>query len=634
MKTRAFTLVETILASVLAIGLMMASVAVLQNMQTQTADLKGMIDKDMTWIETSQHMSRMVHSASYFTLADQVGSSAQYNTLILYNYNGIENGRYDNNAAVKYITYTAGATSATFKDVNATFAAETQSYAQKDGKSIEAIVTYSQPFASTLRLRCVVNVKSVGPPTWALVVGVKDNSPVNCCSVTEVFDASGRGTGYMFGCGLYGGTWLYPTDLYGKYAGWSSFFGRDAGYENYGTGYPLFIRQTFDNRRGGNPTGFIIAGSVVKAFSPIWFDTFILKTGTNGAFQWAANFGNPNQNNTYICGNTAHQTFDSSGAPSGYILGTSYQTAIAGYFYKFYYARLADSGAYQATEGIGVTGGTDYFGSGTSIVNASGTTTGYFMVGAGGASSSLYCAPLNASGALTGSSAIFPNYHVVQGAPQPMVCQTFDSANNPTGFMIASNYDTYPYYYLELLKLRADLTVEWSRLINTNTKGQPLMSIHQTFDKKVNGNPTGYIIGSQTYYPNRYNFRIIKITTTGAREWTRDFSKGQFDSLIDVMQSFDWGGNPDGYIIIADTYSYASQLSALGATGSTAGLMIKTDVNGVCNDSRSNPSNPYIRVYDGPDTLTYAYPPVYTTYGTYNADAPTANYDNPTLEAL
>ncbi len=81
MNTKAFTLLEAVLAAILAIGLMMASVGVLQNMQRQTADLKATIDKDMTWIEANRHMSRMIHSASYITLADQVGSSVQFSVI-------------------------------------------------------------------------------------------------------------------------------------------------------------------------------------------------------------------------------------------------------------------------------------------------------------------------------------------------------------------------------------------------------------------------------------------------------------------------------------------------------------------------------------------------------------------------
>ena len=305
MNTRAFTILETVLATILATLLIIGTAAVFQNMQSQTTKFKTSVDQDMRWVEANRHLVENVHASSFLAVPNA-------NTLELYDYNGDAatkaelRGTYTSTATT--ITYTDGTAKlggAVFPGVSATFSPASPASPGKGWKGpklIEAVINYSAPFTSTLRLRCAVSVKSsaIGS-TWTLQFTGVDFKNVIC--IQNGYVAVGS---LPFG----GDIFIVKVDKDGnviwKYT-----------YHIFPTYDPSFICQTVT--AAGVPDGYIVTGHDVGSI-------FLLRLNTQGQPVWQK---------TYYCGGTStyygfsvSQSFSSSSpyAVDGYIV-----SGLAGY---------------------------------------------------------------------------------------------------------------------------------------------------------------------------------------------------------------------------------------------------------------------------------------------------------------
>ena len=177
-NTKAFTLVELMLATILGMLVMIGSVGVIENMQRESQNFQSRITDNMTWVEANQHIAHMVRSSSYLKMPDA-------NTLELYNYDDSLKGTYTNDTVNHRIDYTVGdARQARFQNVNATFAdpatpANPQKGRASNGKQIETIVNYTvnyeapstMPFTSAISLGCRVAVAGEAPSSlWHAII--------------------------------------------------------------------------------------------------------------------------------------------------------------------------------------------------------------------------------------------------------------------------------------------------------------------------------------------------------------------------------------------------------------------------------------------------------------------------------
>ena len=387
MNTRSFTILETVLATILATLLIIGTAAVFQNMQNQTSAFKTSVDKDMRWVEANRHLVESVHASSFLNILPDPTRPNQ-STLELHNYGGDKKGTYTNdNTGLSYQDATSGAIT-TFPGVNATFTApstgSTTGKGWKNNKLIEAIINYSAPFTSTLRLRCAVNTR-VTNGGMAIVIGgifaddaqdIKQTSDggyiitgtangttdiINNCVyviklkltskglekewskvfisssdyytggghfVIETFDVNGISNGYIIagtGSTVASGNnmCLIRLDAYGNLR-WQRYFNAPAGANTSG----VCVRQTFNKRTSGAPSGYIITGGGAygsKAGMMLWRISESASL-TSADCTWVKAFTYTGALNS--SGYDVNQLFDSSGNPDGYLLsGTSCYSA-------------------------------------------------------------------------------------------------------------------------------------------------------------------------------------------------------------------------------------------------------------------------------------------------------------------
>ncbi len=619
MKTRAFTLVETILASILAIGLMMASVAVLQNMQTQTADLKVMIDKDMTWIEASQHMSRMVHSASYFALADQIGSSAQYNTLILYNYDKSEKGRYHNDVAGKRLLYSiCGIAMPMFNNVNATFAAPTPSTkGRKNGKLIEAVVTYSQPFASMVCLRCAANTPSI---TWAVMIG-----------------GPGTDNSYRF-VGL-----KQTSDLGYIIWGWA---------DDYIPSRPRYLFLIKLGRDGAYK--WSAKYCIVNAFPPYNGNDIQEVFNTSGQSEGylvcvtgmiPATAGEDTYNEIL--------KVDPSGAP----ITPIWEIAPSWQAWGPWYDSVSALSAIQSFNSKGSYASNNYIFIGTlPLLSRPGWGIVY---------------SIQTGGQFIAGIHLMDKDIPVSSTTGYCIQQTFNAAGNRDGYIIAGVDGDPLNMHICITKLYDSWDCQWSRVIQSGTNSDYAFYVRQIFD--ASGAPNGYVVGGCTglvgYYGNgyvlrldnsgnyrwslgfpgwggavlppnrRYNSNYFVVSTTvdgcalvgyynyiykyaddGTLAWqTTVGSVPATETLVCQQEAVNSSDRSDGYVLAAN-----STFTGSGINGSSSICIVKTDNNGNCPlDVLNNPtpipitsSNTYLynigvpRWQEGFDSAVYFTPEI------------------------
>jgi len=187
MKTKAFTLIELMLATILGMLVMIGSVGVIENMQRESQNFQSRITDNMTWVEANQRIAQLVRSSSYIELSNPIAGTdpVQYTTMTLHDYNDAVRGVFNNTP--DGITYTNDATGIgnrdannPFRNINATFAdpatpANPQKGRASNGKQIETIVNYTvnyeapstMPFTSAISLGCRVAVAGETSDTWA-----------------------------------------------------------------------------------------------------------------------------------------------------------------------------------------------------------------------------------------------------------------------------------------------------------------------------------------------------------------------------------------------------------------------------------------------------------------------------------
>ena len=645
MNTKAFTILEMLIATTIAMVLMLGSVKVLENMARQSWDFKTRIDRDMNWVVANRHLAEHVHRSSYLEMSGT--------DLVLHDSNDNPTGKYVNvpstvpahpeNGRLEYQTKDAAGPGYTLQDtfnnVNATFALKAGALTA-GGQNIEAIITYAQPFASLLYLRCP-SVKSSS--TWAIIIGVKNNDCEGFV-ISPILDKSnGQVTGYMAGGELRGGLLLYKMDLAGNQiplgastsaatwfggntvvstSGVAHGVGTTVGYSlmggpygQTGVGYPRSIKQTFDSQAGGSSTGFIIGGVVYKennAPFDINDDSYILKVKDDGSYQWARNCGIAGYRDVYVGSANAYQIFN-SGNPDGYVLFSSYQTLQASFLQKYLFYRINEDGSLRRKRLIGPLNSLDICNGGTPILDKNNNLTGYLLAGKIKPNdpsdidpyhNGLYIAQIREN--VTAPNIVYDstvtrtlyNQKVTEGNGYLSVRQVFDASHNPSGFiMMGHEYEyvspTYYDYYAGFLKLRTDGSVEWSKEITI--PGAAIFwgtSVQQTFDNLHGGNPTGYILGMFTSTFSLNASAIIAQTTAqGARQWNKPYSGWWIYSNPYVIQVFNSAGAPDGYIIIGSSAAFKSTLNNLGCGGrfGTGIYIIKTDVNGDCSEA-ANPT--------------------------------------------
>ena len=193
MNTKAFTLIELLLATILGMLVMLGSVGLLENMQRESANFQRRVSEDMNWVEANRHLAQMVRSSSYLNIPDN-------STLELYNYNEHLRGTYANTQTG--ITYTDAATRTvtTFHGVSGAFTPPSPASpgkGWKNGKLVEANVectlNYTDPstapFISALSLSCRTSVQSF---TWAHVFN-PTSGPTNVREFGSVLPVSDGG---------------------------------------------------------------------------------------------------------------------------------------------------------------------------------------------------------------------------------------------------------------------------------------------------------------------------------------------------------------------------------------------------------------------------------------------------------
>ncbi|MFC1925922.1 glycohydrolase toxin TNT-related protein [Chloroflexota bacterium] len=163
--------------------------------------------------------------------------------------------------------------------------------------------------------------------------------------------------------------------------------------------------------------------------------------------------------------------------------------------------------------------------------------------------------------------------------------QTFDQQGNPTGYIIAGYSGGDAWLIKTDVNGNKDNTFsndgEWA---SDGSGTDEAFAVQQTSDG-------GYIIAGCTssYSTGGYDAWLLKIDANGAvaNGWTEDDGKiGRTfgdagvlaDGAQDVEQTFDQQGNPSGYIIVGNTYTY-------GSGGWSDVWLIKTDANGSSDET-------------------------------------------------
>jgi hypothetical protein len=190
MKTKAFTLIELMLATILGMLVMIGSVGVIENMQRESVNFQSRITDNMTWVEANQRIAQLVRSSSYIELSNPIAGTTpvQYTTMTLHDYNDAVRGVFNNTP--DGITYTNDTTGIgnrdannPFRNINATFAVPVatatnpnrgKAGGKSDGKQIETTINYTVnytapstvPFTSALSLSCRTAVMP-DSDTWA-----------------------------------------------------------------------------------------------------------------------------------------------------------------------------------------------------------------------------------------------------------------------------------------------------------------------------------------------------------------------------------------------------------------------------------------------------------------------------------
>ncbi|MFH0959670.1 MAG: hypothetical protein V1897_13310 [Pseudomonadota bacterium] len=357
----------------------------------------------------------------------------------------------------------------------------------------------------------------IGPSeTWAKFYGGLSSEQLN--SLAQTFDLNHNPTGYIlggnttsYGANSNGDFLAIRTDSLGGLTGssWKKFYG--------GTGVDEIrsLAQTFDT--SGSPTGYILGGYTTSFGTN--GDFLVIKTGDDGllgASGWSKNFGGNASNNLQDQLNSLAQTKD-----EGYILG------------------------------------------GTTTSFPSGNTTGSFLV--------IKITP-------AGSSTWAKFYGGANSEDLRSLAQTFDTSGTPSGYILGGTTTSFPAGNTngDFLVIKTDsdglsTTSGGWRNAYGSTSSDTLTSLAKTSDG-------GYILGGNTTsFGTGGDILVIKTLANGTLDTsfggTGAISYGGtgLDQLRSLKQTLDENGSPSGYILAGYTTSFG--------TGNDF-LLIKIDVHG------------------------------------------------------
>ncbi|MFH1622221.1 MAG: hypothetical protein ABIA97_03775 [Candidatus Omnitrophota bacterium] len=157
-------------------------------------------------------------------------------------------------------------------------------------------------------------------------------------------------------------------------------------------------------------------------------------------------------------------------------------------------------------------------------------------------------------GAMTYGKASFDLYcHDLQ--------QTFDSAGNPSGYVIVGSATSGTVRHMLLIKVSASGAEEWTKEIYSSGAGiEELYSVQQTFDS--NGNPSGYLVGGRATIgpgaPTYTNGILIQTLTNGTINWVKTYDTGNtFNDDIENIKKTDDGYALAGFAVNSGFYDAA-----------------------------------------------------------------------------
>ena len=561
------TLVELVIASMVGVILLVATVLILVFIFKMQMIFRQRNLGNMSWVAANEHLKKQVHGSSYVKIPAA-------NMLELYNYNGVvPTGRYTSTSTGTSNNLYFDTDKITFENVAATF----EQVDTKNGKIVEVRVNYTSPtqLASALVLKCGVDVKS---DTWARTYGsalfdiaysvqqtqdggyiiagytqsasgsnmyviktdpdgdssaghgwqktYSANAYGNIAySVQQTTDGGYIIAGYTGPSGVSSFVYLIKTDSTGDDStgagGWSRTYQYPGSYHNVA----FSVQQTFDS--SGNPDGYIVAGDTMYKITPTTsnLDWYVFKTDKyDGAPVWQKNFVSPLSLPTrrVNIARSVQQTRDTSGIPTGYI--------VAGFC---------------AT---------------TEIMNGP-TAACLIKTGLNGDPVWPDASPIPYAKLFT-----FPGNANNYGYS---VQQTFNSSGDPDGYIIvgATRLTQTSPGNVYLIKTDSDGNLQWQKTFGgVNVSGGEC--VRQTTDG-------GYIIAGSTndgtYGAQAY---LIKTDSNGDLSWPpRTFGGTGTDYATSVQQTTD-----GGYIMTGYTDSYG--------TGGDV-YVIKTDSEGNCPDAKT-----------------------------------------------
>lgn len=290
------TLTELIVASALALAVMIIVTAIIVAMMTVQNDVTIRIKADMGFVEADAHIKKHVHESAYVEIPDA-------NTLRLYGYSSNLTGTYS--TASGHLTYTpnvANPVATHFSSTNATFT-QIDPPVGTTGKIKEIRVNYVLPFANLLYLKCGTEFES---GSWAYYVQNINISKI----IGNLSGKAGNPDGFLIigDIAMGGGLWYRCITKYAQGADplkdpplWSYYYSSlDFAIKE--------ARQVF--AQDGSPSGYILAGYSGRY-------TYAAKISDIGIPEWVSRFM---PGDDFSVGNSCMQVHNADGALNGYIV--------------------------------------------------------------------------------------------------------------------------------------------------------------------------------------------------------------------------------------------------------------------------------------------------------------------------